>query len=775
MAENSRNLGNRKIRKKRTDSMQKRLVIVLSFCLLVLISIGIFRVAYIKIVHGKEYEAMAISNQMNKIQDKIVNPNRGAILDRNKQALAVSSTVYNVALDVRVLSECKTAVQNNTIDGLSKMLEIPKEELNSYIQINPETKKPAKDTSWLVLKKKIPFQLGKKIEEMKLSCVHLEEDTKRTYPHGFLASQVVGFIRGDTIWGLEKSYNDSLLGTPGRTFRTYESDNTIVTREISPIEGNTIVTTIDQTIQQFAETICKNTYEACKPDHSAVNTSIIVMNPNNGEILAMAEYPTFDLNIPEDVTIKDEDKYKDIWNNLSNEEKLKHQNSTWKNFNITDTFEPGSIFKPIVIAAALEEGVLSPNDTFYCGGSKTYGKDTITCHLKSGHGTETIEQVLANSCNVGMMDIVSKMGREKFYKYQKDFGFGEKTGIDLPGEADAANLIYGLNQLNTVELATSSFGQGFNATSIQSLNAIAATINGGYLLKPHIVSQVIDSKGSIMKEYSTEIMKKPISETTSNYLRKAMESVIATTGTGKKAIIEGYSLGGKTGTAQQGKREDGIYTLDFIAYLPADNPEYVAMAVINRPEHYTDGIVSPVPMLRELFVNIINYKSIPPTKGTAAQDVNIETSSEVIIKDYTNKNLKDTIKELNDLGIDFEIAGGGGDIVTKQFPAGNSRVPVGNSILLYVGTSGTEKELVLLPDVSGLTATEAINILSNVGFEARVVDASLDAAGNKISEETASQEGTDSDITVKEKTVFQQIPAAGTNVEKGTIIKIKIK
>ncbi len=750
--------------------------------LILLVGTGVFGVAWIKIVNGSEYESDAISNQMKKVQDKIINPNRGSILDRNMQSFAVSSTVYNIILDIRVLAEQSAEVQNETIQGLSETLDVDPQELKELVKINTETGKPNKDTNWYTVKKQVSFELGRKIREKNLKCVYEEEDTKRFYTHDSLASQVIGFMRGDAIWGLEYQYDSNLVGTVGRIFRTYESDNSIVTREIEPKTGDSLVTTLDQTIQQYAENICKKAYEECKPNHVPLNTSIIVMDPNTSEILAMAEYPTFSLNNPDNISLMEDPDYKEKWNKLSDEDITAIKNNVWKNFNVTDTFEPGSIFKPIVVAAAYEEGLISANDTFYCGGKKVFNeKDSISCHNRAGHGTQNVQQVLENSCNVGMMDIVSKLGREKFYQYQRDFGFGEKSGIDLPKEARASSddgAMYSLEELNTVELATSSFGQGFNCTAVQAINAFAAVINGGNLMRPYVVSQIIDQDGKIVHETSPKVVRKVISEQTSDFLRKSMETVVSI-GTGKKAAIEGYSIGGKTGTAQQLNRNDGIYTLSFITYFPVENPQYICMMVIHHPENYEDGVVSPAPYIKELMQDIINYKNIPPSYESDEIDTGV-SEAEVVINDYTNQNLSQTIKELNSLGIDFELVGSGGDIVTKQRPAGGSKVTVGNSILLFIGTSENSPELIAVPDVVDLTVDEAVNYLTSLGFDYSIYD---NENKTKTDEDNENNENEDTENEDDEKSnknetnpkVYQQIPAAGANIEKGTIVKIKIK
>lgn len=775
---------NRLINKRRKKNMVRRRILFIIFVIVAtLIFVGVFRVIYIKAAKGNEYEQSAIENQINKVQDKIVNPNRGTILDRNNQAIAISTTVYNIALDLRNISLEENEKQQKLMQILSEELELDLNNLMGYLAKDSDgTLKDENDTHWKIIKKKVSYEKGKGLEarlsEEKLKGVYLEEDSQREYPHKSVAAHMIGFIMGDSSWGLESYYNSEMTGTPGRIFRTYEVNNSVVTRDITPIKGNDIVTTIDLTIQQFAEDIVKKAYLDAMPEHTPVTTSMIVTNPKTGEILAMAQYPNYDLNDPLNISLLENAEYKANFEKLSDEDKMKERNSVWKNFAISDTFEPGSTFKAILVAAALEEGAISMNDTFYCEGYRMIGGHKIRCHKRSGHGTVDVEGALAQSCNMAMIDIANKLGKEKFYKYQRDFGFGEKTGIDLYGEVDAANLMYPLEKINTVELATSSFGQGFNSTPIQTLMGFASTINGGKLMKPYIVSQIIDENGKVVKENSPQVIRKVISQETSDILREAMVSTVSPIGTGKNAIIEGYSLAGKTGTAQQGNRNEGIHTLSFAAYLPAEDPEYLALAVIHKPKNYTDGVVSPVPMIKELFLNIIDYKAIPPSNPEAVSEEVMAEKDEIIMKDYSNKSLQETIKDLNNMGLNYQIVGSGGDTVVKHFPAGNTKISKNGEVLLYVETIDKEKELQVVPDVLNLNTEEARNLLEKIGFQIFIEegtqitfeDETLDEDEDLESDENAENEEDTSNL----KKVYEQMPHAGVYVEKGTTIKLKV-
>ena len=415
-----------------------RLLCMLLVFVILLSYVGLYRVFAIK-ADGKDYEKSAIYNQVNRIQDKIVSPNRGDIVDRNGEPLAVGETVFNIILDVRLMVEQKQDKQEETINNINQIVGIPVETIRSYVALDAN-KKPAKDTHYFILAKKVPISVGRKINDLNCNWLYAEQDTKRSYPHGTLAAQVIGFTRGEASWGIESVYNDDMTGIPGRTFRTYERNGSIVTQRENPVKGNKLVTTLDANIQQFAEDVCKTAYDAYDPEY----TDSIVMNPKTGEIYAMAQYPSFDLNDPMKLTDLGKTNISSTWDKMTDKQKNDLANKAWKNFAITDTFEPGSIYKPIVVAMALEEGVIKSTDSFYCGGVKKIADYEIHCHNRNGHGTLSLTGVLAQSCNIGMMEIITKLGAEKYLQYQHDFGFGEKTGIDLPNEASASNLLYSL-------------------------------------------------------------------------------------------------------------------------------------------------------------------------------------------------------------------------------------------------------------------------------------------------------------------------------------------
>jgi stage V sporulation protein D (sporulation-specific penicillin-binding protein) len=568
---------------------------------------------------------------------------------------------------------------------------------------------------------------------------------------------------------LESYYNSFLSGTPGRIFRRYDMYNTVITDENPAIPGHALITTLDSGIQGIAQKAADNAASLYQPEHA----SVIVMDPNTGEILAMAQSPSFDSNRPGDPSGFTDPLLSQTFGSLSEDAQLEALYSMWANFNITSTFEPGSIFKPIVIAAALEEGIITPNSTYYCDGHLQVADRDIACWIKATgriHGSQTLTQALANSCNVALMQMVASLGRDLFYNYRNDFGFGEKTGIDLPGEngASASSLMYSLEQLNAVELATSSIGQGFNCTAIQAITAFCAVINGGNLMQPHVVSQIVDNSNAVVKENKPTIIRKAISSETSEWMRQAMVNVISPEGTGRNAMIEGYAIGGKTGTAQQGAERDK-YTVSFIGYLPADNPQYVAMALIDKPYGDTTGSTSAAPMLKEVLEGIIEYKGLAPSDSDAAH-----LPSGIEMPNFSGQDLASVTHQLNGLSLDYMVSGYG-NFVTGQFPSAGQLATPGSEIILYVEPSGvSEAELATVPNVVGLSLAQAEAALDSVGLIpiAYYDPTSIGGQNEPITSNVAEEAPYSQSLT---GIVYDQMPAAGIKVTPQVEVKIKLR
>lgn len=688
------------------------------------------RVYYFKTVKGAEYENRAKEQQVNRY-DSVVPANRGSIVDRNNQPLAVSTIVYNVILDSRVLaltnlSESKRIEeQQKTFNALKEVFpDLDYAELEHGVQINPDTQAPYTDNNWKVLARNVDKEIKEKLEAQNLKGIYFEKSTKRTYPLKTLAAHVIGFMRGDSKWGIESYYDKYMTGTPGRSFISYDGNSTAVQMEYDAKDGDTVVTTLDYTIQQYAEEIVNET--AAQWPSEAV--AIMVMNPNTGEVYAMADSGRFDLNNPDDPIALSDPAFAEAWNAMSEQEQIDYKNRMWNNFNVSSTYEPGSIFKPITVAAALEEGIITQNQTFFCTGSVDVYEENIRCHLRSGHGTLDVQGALAQSCNPAMIEIAQKMGTETFYKYQRDFGFGERTGIDLPAEANG--ILHPYDNIGPVELATMSFGQGFTGTSVQALTAFSAIINGGNLMKPYVVSQIVDQEGNVVYENEPEVRRRVISRETSDLMRTMMKATIEE-GTGKKAKIEGYSIGGKTGTAQTGSRaKNEDWALSCITYFPVENPQYVVLTVIFKPEDYQDGKQTPVPMSKEMMEKIIKYKNIQPTYAADGTEI-VQKQGTVTVDDYTGSDIFSTLLSLDSKNLTYRVVGTG-NTVTNQFPHGGTQLDEGSQITLYVEKGEDDQGTMPVPDVKGKTYTEAVTILNDSGFEVEAIE---NAEGIVISQE----------------------------------------
>ncbi|MCI9354723.1 MAG: PASTA domain-containing protein [Firmicutes bacterium] len=676
------------------------------------------RVYYWKTVKGAEFENRAKEQQVNRY-DVMVQANRGSIVDRNNQPFAVSTIVYDVILDSRVLAlpnsdeKTRTEQQEKTFAALQEVFpDLNYTELRHGVQIDPATNKPYTDNSWKVLAKSVDKEIKESLEAQKLKGIYFEQTTKRTYPLKSLACHVIGFMRGDAKWGIESYYDKYMTGTPGRSFIAYDGNSTAVRQEYDAEDGNTVVTTIDYTIQQYAENIVMKTAEQWPSEAVA----IMVMNPNTGEIYAMADSSSFDLNEPDEIPAMEDEEFREQWEAMTTDEQIGYKNTMWRNFNVTSSFEPGSIFKPITVAAALEEGIIRPEDTFNCTGAVEMYEETMRCHLRSGHNILDVQGALAQSCNPSMIYISQRMGKEIMYKYFKDFGFGSRTNIDLPAEESAAGAVYTEDAIGPVELATMSFGQGFNATAIQAITAFSAVINGGNLMKPYVVSQVIDKNGNIVYENEPQVQNRVISRETSDTMRIMMKATIEE-GTGKKAKIEGYSIGGKTGTAQNGSRkQNNKWALSCLTYFPVENPQYVVLTLIYMPENYQDGVQTPVPMTKEMMESIIKYKNIQPSYAEDGTTITKKQGT-VTVDDYTGSDIFSTLLSLDSKNLNYQTVGTG-NVVVNQFPHGGTQLEEGSQITLYVEKGEDDEGTMPVPDVRGKTYTEAVTLLNDSGFEA---------------------------------------------------------
>ena len=569
-------------RKKFSKNMQKKLVLLFVAIILAFVFL-IGRITYINAANGEDYTRIVLDQQ--QYDSRTIPFKRGDIVDRNGTKMATSERVYNVILDVKVMTSDEDSIEP-TIQVLKDCFEIDEEEVRDLIEESPSSR-------YNILKKGVDYETYKKFEAIDeddenypdVAGIWLEEDYVRTYPYNTLASDVIGFTVDGNVGsnGIEASYNNTLNGTDGREYGYLDETSTVERTVKEAVNGDTVVSTIDLQVQSIVEKHILEFNEQHKNEASAgegsKNTAVIVMNPQNGEILAEASYPNYDLNQPRDLT-----KYytQETIDAMSDEEQLETLNSLWNNFCVSDTYEPGSTFKPFTIAAGLETGILTGDETYYCGGVLHVGDHDIHCSNRDGHGTQTLKQALENSCNVALMEIGEALGAEEFCRYQELFGFGEYTGIDLPGEGETSGLLYTPENMDAASLATNAFGQNFNVTMTQLVASFCSLINGGNYYEPHVVKQIQDENGNVTENIDPVLVKKTISEETSEVIKDYMLGVVQE-GTGSSAAVEGYDIGGKTGTAEKLPRGNGKYLVSFIGYAPQENPEVVVYVVVDEP------------------------------------------------------------------------------------------------------------------------------------------------------------------------------------------------
>lgn len=569
-------------KKRFSKLMQKKLVmlfvaIVLAFVFLV------GRITYINAASGDKYTKVVLDQQ--QYDSRTIPFKRGDIVDRNGTKMATSERVYNVILDVKVMMSDKDYIEP-TIEVLKDCFGIEEDKVRELMDKSPSSR-------YNILQKGVDYAKAKEFEKIDkddkkypdVKGIWLEEDYIRTYPYSTLASDVIGFTVDGNVGsnGIEASYNSILNGTDGREYG-YLDDSSSFERTVKEADnGSTVVSTIDLQVQNIVEKHILEFNDAHKnettPGEGSKNTAVIVMNPQNGEILAEASYPNYDLNNPRDIS-----KYysEEELAAMSDDEKIEKLNELWNNFCISDTYEPGSTFKPFTIAAGLETGILTGDENYVCGGVLHVGDHDIHCSNRDGHGPQTLKQSLENSCNVALMEIGQSIGTEEFCRYQKLFGFGEYTGIDLPGEGSTEGLLYTPENMDAASLATNAFGQNFNVTMTQMVAAFSSLLNGGDYYKPHVVKQIQDDNGNVTENRDPVLMKKTVSKETSDILKDYMLGVVQE-GTGSLAAVEGYDVGGKTGTAEKLPRGNGKYLVSFIGYAPQENPEVVVYVVVDEP------------------------------------------------------------------------------------------------------------------------------------------------------------------------------------------------
>ena len=612
----------RKKPKKLLRRMHNKLYIVFGVLCILFVAL-IFRLMYIEYTSGEKYEKIVLSQQ--EYDSTIIPYKRGDIVDSKGTVLATSVDVYNVILDSKVLHANEEKI-SSTIAYLTQCFpEITADQVNQEITDNP-------DREYTVLAKHVSYEEKAAFEALmngedtkdQIAGIWFEKEYTRTYPYNSLASAMIGFANATTgVIGLENQYNDTLNGTNGRSYGYLNADSNLEQTVIEPENGYSLVATIDTNIQSIVESAILQANEEMKQETEGQatgsnNTAVLVMDPQNGDVLAMASYPNFDLNNPKDLSayFTEEELA-----GMSDEDKMNQLNKLWQNYTISNTFEPGSTFKPFTEAMGLDSGSLRGDETYICDGSEWVSGHEIHCVNRSGHGTEDLRGALRDSCNDALMQMVRAIGPANFAKYSRKYGFGQKTGIDLPGEASTASLIFSEEQLARTEsnLAVSSFGQGFNVTMIQLASSFCSLINGGNIYQPHVVKKIVDGSGNTVQEISPVVTKETVSQEVSDTLRDYMYTVVSE-GTGAKAAVEGYAIGGKTGTAEKVPRGSGNYVVSFIGFAPVDDPQVVVYVVVDEPHVADQSHCSQSSYIaKNIFSQILPYMNIERMDSVAAE------------------------------------------------------------------------------------------------------------------------------------------------------------
>ncbi|OPJ63241.1 stage V sporulation protein D [Clostridium oryzae] len=711
--------------------MKKRIII--SLIIIFMLFMGLLtRLAYVMIFQWNKLNGFATEQWTNEVK---IDARRGKILDRNGNELAVSANVYRVDLD---MNSVRAAVRKSKgkitfekiAEGLSAALN--KDKLKILQELYKKLPN-GKDRGAATLARRVDKETADKVRALKINGVLISPDTKRYYPNNNFLSHVIGTTNsdGNGLAGVELQYNKELSGIPGLKISEIDRRNDAVPYEISdftkPIPGKDVVLTIDKKIQVAAE----KSAEQALIDNKAKAVTIMVMNPKNGEILALVNKPDFDPNNPrEGASTPDE------------------MAARWRNRAVSDTYEPGSIFKVVTAIAAMEKNLVNEKDTFVCNGSLTVGKKHIHCWKRTGHGSQSFIQILENSCNVGFMTLGERLKAKGINEYITKFGFGKKTGIDLPGEAKG--IVKKTSAITSTDLATISFGQTNTLTPIQYMAAFNTIANNGVWITPHIMKEIVhESSGgnyivdSTYENYTKNYAKKQIvSKEKANLLCSYLEKVISKGG-GKKAYIAGYDIAGKTGTAQKvnpktGAYESGKYVASFAGMAPSKNPKVTVFVSIDQPDpsnYYAGQIATPV--AKQVFYDIFNYYSI---KGDANPDESAQSLlNDVVLPEIRNTKKSEALKKLKDLNIEYEIHGSG-EYITDMNPKPGYTVKEGTKINLYTGSEKSDDdEYIIVPDFTGLNQKKAKELLTSLKIKGNFAGSGLVgeqsvAAGSKLKE-----------------------------------------
>ena len=725
-------MGKKQFRDLITTKYKLVIVLIILFSFVILLT---YRLFYVMVILSPKYKKMAIDQWTSEVK---ISAKRGRILDRNEKELAVSGNVYRIDLDLITIRNYIAANKSLSLDIIANKLSLDtgmkKEDVSKLLNYRLKDGNLAGSSS---LCRRVDKDVADKVNGEKIKGVIVSPDTKRYYLNDNFLSQVIGHTNSDGkgLTGIELQYDSYLSGTPGKRMSEIDknSDNLYytVSEYNKPIPGDDVVLTIDEIIQDLAE---KNAQQALV-DNKAKAVSIIVMNPKNGEILAMANKPDYNPNEPFDKT-----------------KSFAELQGEWRNRAVNDAFEPGSIFKVITAAASLEEKVVSDKDKFVCNGSITIANKVIHCWKRTGHGTENFVDILKNSCNVGFATLGQRLGASNLNKWIQKFGFGQKTGIDLPGEAKG--IVKPTAKIGPIDLATIAFGQANTASMIQYLKAFNAVANNGIETTPHIMKKIVSFDNSnneiVQKAYSQPKEVAVISQSVDKELRADLEKVISEGG-GKKAYIEGYHIAGKTGTAQKpnpkgGGYEAGKYIASFAGMAPANNPQITIMVSIDEPDpsnYYAGQIAAPV--AKQMFYDVFNYLNI--NTNVVSNEVTESMLKDVTVPNVRGMKKEDAFKVLKENNLTFNVDENG-DYISNIVPMPGATVKEGTKVVLYTGNSPNyNNNDIEVPDLTGLSKEKAEEKLNGLGLKCKFNGTGM---------------------------VSEQNISCGTKVNKGTVVTMDL-
>ena len=696
-----------------------------------------------QIVKGKELRER---EQLQSIASSTIDAKRGIIYDCNKKALAISADVDTITVNPKLIT---VKVDGNVDEEKTKSLKekIAKEFSDLFkLDYNETLNKLNSEKSTETIAEKVETDKVKELknwmkENSTYSGINIDEDTKRYYPFNNLASNLIGFCGSDNqgLDGIELEYDDVLKGTNGKLTTAISASQKAIPDSnkeyIAPENGSNLYLTIDSTIQSIAEKYLK---QAVEENNCKRGGNVIIENPETGEILAMATYPDYNLNTP----YEPNEWIKDRFDKLSQTEKTNKLYSMWRNRAVLDTYEPGSTFKTIIASTALENGITTTDiqGDFYCSGAQKVADAVIHCAKESGHGSESLRQALENSCNPALIQLGQRIGKDTLYKYFKLFGLFDKTGIDLPSEGTST--FWDKKDVGPVELATMSFGQRFSITPMQLVKAVSAIANGGNLITPHIVKSIENTDTGTITNIETKIERQVISKDTSDKMKSIMKDVVEVGG-GTYAQVQGYTIGGKTGTSEPdpNHKENG-YVSSFLAIAPVENTKLVVLLTLYAPQtkNYYGGKIA-APVVSQILSEVLPYMNIPSNDIATAKEDLISTPN---VKNKTLSNAKEILEKA---GLKYEYSGSADDIITEQMPASGTQLKKGGIVMLYSEKNKERKEQEV-PDLKGITYERAKNILASKKLN-------ISSTGGGI--------------------VIAQNPKAGSKVEEGTVISVTLQ